>query len=210
MQKQIRIAVIAPNNVEDMELIVPIDIWKRAKFIVDVMVYDVKSSFNLSYSMLKVTSGLNLKTVNMIQYDAIFLPGGPGYKSYLNPSSIERDDPDPKLHNSVKKFFDDPSKWLVAICAAPIPLLCILEEARNKDLSFTCYNDPNIIGDFRENWINKKVVVDKQVITAQNAGCAIDVALATVECLAGAELAQEIAKKLFIDYKGVHNYPILN
>lgn len=76
--KQIRVAVICPNNVEDMELIVPIDIWRRAKFVVDVIVYDSKANFNMGYSNLKVFSNFSIKGINLVQYDAIYLPGGPG------------------------------------------------------------------------------------------------------------------------------------
>lgn len=108
--KQIRVAVICPNNVEDMELIVPVDIWRRAKFVVDVIVYDSKANFNMGYSNLKVFSNFSIKGINLVQYDAIYLPGGPGWKSYLNPCAIERGETESRLHTSLKKFYDDETK----------------------------------------------------------------------------------------------------
>ncbi|AEG73738.1 hypothetical protein MHF_1504 [Mycoplasma haemofelis Ohio2] len=202
MSKQIRIAAITPDSVEDMELIVPVDIWKRAKFIVDVIVYDTKTSFSLNYSGFRVPSQLKIKDINMIQYDAIFLPGGPRWKNFLKPASIEKDVKDPKLHVTLEKFFNDPEKWIIAICGAPSALMCILGDEKAKDIKYTCYNSPEIIGDFTENWLNKKVVIDKQIITGQNAGCSMELAFAVIEKLAGMELAKELADKLFYDYKG--------
>lgn len=206
-EKQIRIAVIAPTGVEDMELIIPIDIWKRAKFIVDVVVYDVKTTFNLNYSNLKVFSDFSIKSINLIQYDAIYLPGGPGWKSYLSTSAIEKDVTESKLHSSIQRFFADESKWLIALCAAPVALMSILD---NPDINITCYNSPDVIRDLKDKWLNQKIVVDKQVITGQNAGCSLDIAFATIEALAGKELATEIAKKLFFEYPGLENYKPLS
>ncbi|GCE63950.1 DJ-1/PfpI family protein [Candidatus Mycoplasma haematohominis] len=207
--KQVRIAVICPNNVEDMELIIPVDIWRRAKFIVDVIVYDTKANFNLNYSNLKVFSNFAIKGTNLVQYDAIYLPGGPGYKSYLTPSNIEKEENESRLHTALKKFYDDETKWIAALCAAPVALLCILED-KASDLKFTSYNNPELIGEFQERWLNKKIVVDKQVITGQNAGCSMDIALSLVEALAGIELAKSIADKLFVEYPGMNSYKFLN
>lgn len=207
--KQIRIAVICPNNVEDMELIVPVDIWRRAKFIVDVIIYDTKSNVNLNYSNLKLFSNFVIKGTNLVQYDAIYLPGGPGYKSFITPSSVEKEENESRLHASLKKFYDDETKWIAALCAAPTALLCILED-KAEDLKFTCHSGAELIGEFKDRWLNKKVVVDKQVITGQNAGCSIDMALSLVEALAGIDLAQSIAEKLFFDYPGMNNYESLN
>nr|WP_045118441.1 DJ-1/PfpI family protein [Mycoplasma haemocanis] len=201
MSKQIRIAAITPDSVEDMELLVPVDIWKRANFIVDVIVYNTKTSFSLNYSGLRVSSSLKIKDINMVQYDAIFLPGGPKWKDFLNPASIEKDTSDPKLHVTLEKFFNDPEKWIIAICGAPAALMCILDE-KARDIKYTCYNSPEVIGDFTQNWLNKKVVIDKQIITGQNAGCSMELAFAVIEKLAGIELAKQLAGKLLYNYEG--------
>lgn len=98
---------------------------------------------------------------------------------------------------------------MAALCGAPIALLCILEQERVASLKFTSYNDEEMIGDFKGNWLNKKIVVDNKVITGQNAGCSMDIGLALVEALAGRELAQSIADKLFFEYPGLDNYKLL-
>lgn len=110
------------------------------------------------------------------------------------------------MHSALKKFYDDETKWIAALCGAPIALLCILEQERASSLKFTSYNDESIIGDFKDNWLNRKIVVDNRVITGQNAGCAMDIAFSLIEVLAGRELAQSIADKLFFDYPGLENY----
>lgn len=209
MDRPKRIAVVCANNVEDMELIVPVDIWRRAQYIVDIIVYDNKSNFTMNYSQLKVHSNFLIKGTNLIQYDAIYLPGGPGAKTFLSPSSIEKDEPESKLHSALKKFFDDEKKWIIALCGAPIYLLCILGKEKTEDLKFTAYNNPELIGDFKNNWLNKKIVVDKRVITGQNAGCSYDIAFATIEILSGLEVAKELAKKLLQDYPGIGEYKFI-
>lgn len=206
VQKQIRIAVVAANDIEDMEFIIPIDVWRRAKFIVDVIVCEIKNSFNLNYSSLKVSANFNLKHTNFVQYDAIFLPGGPGHKNFLTPASQNKSEGESKLHLALKKFIDDSEKWIIAICASPISVLCILDDKRPKDIKFTAYNDPELIGDFKENWINKKVVIDKNFITAQSAGCSFDLAFSVIEKLTSLEYAKEIATKLQMEYHGYDSY----
>lgn len=208
-KKQIRIAAIVPNGVEDMELIVPLDVWKRAKFIVDVIVYDTKSTFNMHYSGLKVSANFAISGINLIQYDLIYLPGGPGWKSYLTTCNIEKGENRSKLHESLIRCFDDENRWIAALCGAPVALFSILPAEKTQSLKFTCHTGA-LEDEIKSNWENKKVVVDKKVITGQNAGCSMDLALSVVEALAGPELAKEIADKLFVDYPGMLNYKALS
>ncbi|CCE66673.1 DJ-1/PfpI family protein [Candidatus Mycoplasma haematominutum] len=203
MPKIVRIGVIVAYNMEDMELIVPLDIWRRAKFAVETISCEVKNSASLNYSNLKISTNLKLKLTNLDQYDVLFFPGGPGFKAYFSPPATKKDLNESKLHTTIKKFYKDENKWLVSICAAPAALVTILERELDDKTRFTCYNDIKLTRDYSKLWVNKPIVVDfkNKFITAQAAGCALALAFLVVEIFSSRETALELAKSIHYDYQ---------
>ncbi|CBZ40388.1 Glutamine amidotransferase-domain protein [Mycoplasma suis KI3806] len=202
MSKIVRIGILAANGIEDMEFIIPFDIWRRAKFVVETISCEVKNNATLHYSNMKITTNFKLKLTNLEQYDVLFFPGGPAFRAYLSPPATAKDLSESKLHTTIKKFYKNPDKWLVSICAAPISMLSILERELHPDTKFTCYNDPKLIGDYSKLWIDKPIVIDheRKFITAQAASCATQLAFLVVELFCGREEATKLAKTILYDY----------
>ncbi|AFO51716.1 glutamine amidotransferase-domain-containing protein [Candidatus Mycoplasma haematolamae str. Purdue] len=198
-----RIGILVTNNMEDMEFIIPFDIWKRAKYIVDTISCETKNAASMNYSNIKIAADLNLSLTNLDQYDMLFFPGGPGFRSYLNPPATAREIGEAKLHSTIKKFYKNENKWLVAICAAPIALTTVLEKELEEDFRFTCYNDPKLIGDLSPKWLDQPIHFNekRKVVTAQAASCATQLAFTIVELFSGMEEAQRIAKSVLYDYQ---------
>lgn len=96
--------------------------------------------------------------------------------------------------------------YIAAICGAPVAVMKILND---RDLFFTSHSNKEYIEDLDRQWINKKVNICKNFISGQNAGCAMDLGLAVIEKLVGMEKAEEIAKKVLMNYPGIENYKVL-
>lgn len=202
MSKIVKIGILTANNIEDMEFIIPFDIWRRAKFVVETISCEVKNNALLHYSNMKISANFKLKLTNLEQYDLLFFPGGPAFRAYLSPPATFKDLGESKLHTAIKKFYKSPDKWLVSICAAPISLLTILEGELHENFKFTCYNDPKLIGDYSKLWVDKPVVIhqERQFITAQAASCALQLAFLVVELFTSKEEAIKLAKTILYDY----------
>lgn len=74
-----KICVLCPDRSEDIEFLVPVDLWNRVGIKVDVYAYNKEKRISLSYSKLVVEClGTVEEIKNLKEYDAVFLPGGPG------------------------------------------------------------------------------------------------------------------------------------
>lgn len=201
---QIRIAAMTVNQVEDMELFVPIDIWKRAGFIVDVIVCEQRNGFSLAYSGLKVGAPYNLTDVNFNQYDAIFLPGGPGYERFLAPPATTKNlNGESKLHEAIKKFAIEKNKWLIGICASPVVFYSLIETPKFRQTKFTAINDKNILRNFESSWVDQPVYIDNNLITAQAAGNAYELAFCVIEKLCNEDKANQVARRINYSWKKI-------
>ena len=181
-----KVALFVENGSEELELIAPLDILRRANIHVDLI-----SANNEDY----ITSSHDVKIIvdkkiddidNILDYDAIVIPGGmPG-------STLLRD------NDKIIKFYQEmynADKLVAAICAAPIVLskAGILE-----DKEVTSY--PTFEKELNcKNYNNKKaVVVDKNVITAQGAAVATLFGYEIVNYLLQDDIAQNISDAMLV------------
>lgn len=179
----IRIAVIVANKSEDIETIVPVDIWRRAGLIVKLISIEKKKSLILSYGS-KLSCDDVLSKENLSKYNAIYLPGGEGHLKFNDVDA-------PRLISFLNKYGSSPQIVFMAMCASPEVYggLGML-----KSVKFTCY--PGYEKKFAKTYVNKGVVVDKNFITAKSAAYAVPFALAAVAKLINKDAAQKVAKEI--------------
>ena len=172
------------NGTEDTELVVPIDIWRRAGLIVRLISIEKKKNVILSNG-IKVSCDEILAKENLIKYNAIFLPGGRGYVNFNEEYA-------PKLVTFCKKFAHSKTKFL-AICAAPE---CFYNWGMlTRDIKVTCY--PGVeIGKFEDNYVKQNIVISKNFVTAAGPGIASEFAFKVVELFVSPIKAQEIKKQM--------------
>lgn len=181
-----KVALFVDNGGEELELIAPLDIMRRANLEVDLI-----SANNAEY----ITGAHNIKIIadkkisdirDILEYDAIVIPGGmPG-------STLLRD------NSKIIEFFKtmyDAEKLVAAICAAPIVLSTagILTDREatsypgfDKELTCKSYNS------------KKAIVVDKNVITAQGPAVAILFGYEIVNYLLKDETANNIKEQMLL------------
>jgi len=167
------------DGFEDIEAMTVVDVLRRAGITIDIV--GVPGTFIRSRSGVRITVDKRLQEVNVDEYDGVIIPGGnEGVKNLSRSIS---------LLNMIKKM-NAQGKLVGAICAAPLILakIGVLDDKRatiypglERELTY-----PR----------DGPVVVDKNVITSQGPGTAMDFALKLVEVLAGKGEIQKLKEKL--------------
>jgi len=158
-----RLIVPLAEGFEEIEAVAVIDILRRANIKVDVVGID--DEIVSGRNGIKILCDKIITDVKPEDYDGIVLPGGnPGYKNLENNQQVI---------NFIKAF-ESRGKLIAAICASPTILekIGVLEGKKA-----TCYP---AMKDKIKNFVNERVVVDKNVITSQGPGTAIEFALEIV------------------------------
>lgn len=186
----IRIAAIACNKTEDIELITAIDLWRRAGFRVDTISLEKKNSIVLN-SGVKISCDNVIEKANLEQYNAIYLPGGPGHEKYFIESwTAKNNEGIVKLHKCLLKF-NEMNKHILAICAAP-KLLGTLEILGKR--KGTCY--PGYQTTFAKSYVDVPVFKDKNIITGRSPAATMEFAFTVIEELAGKAEANKVKKQI--------------
>lgn len=184
--KTLRIAIVVANKIEEMELIVPADLWRRAG--IDVQIISVEKKKNIILQNgIKISCDDILAKENLTKYNAIYLPGGKGAEEY----KLENCQ---KLITHLEKVVSNQSLYILSICSAPAILADLGLLANVKATCYPGYEDRI------KNYVDADVVCDKNFITARGPAQAIEFALTVIEKLLSKDVAKEMAKKIL--YKG--------
>lgn len=176
------ILVHLANGFEEMEALVPVDIWRRAGFNVHTVSITgnkiVTGAHNIS-----VVSDLLFEDTDYNDADLIFLPGGMPGASNLD------------AHKGLQKKileFDHQGKYLAAICAAP---LVLGHNNLLKGKKATCF--PGYEKElFGATITGSNVEFDGKIITAKGAGVAFEFAMRIVELFKGRDFGLQLAAKM--------------
>ncbi len=174
-----KIFVFLADGFEEIEAIVPIDIFRRAG--IDVTTVSVSDSLEVNGAhQVKVFADVLFSETDFSENDLLYLPGGmPGTKKLDAHAGLKA----LLLIQAAEK------KPIAAICAAPMVLgkLDLLE-----GLEAICYPgfEENLIG---ATLSKNKVVKSGLISTAKGAGVAMEFALKIVEDLKGKEISNKVA-----------------
>lgn len=179
-----KVAFFADNGFEEIELIAPLDILRRAEIKVDLISANNNEIITGAHNISLVTNKLIKDVNNILEYDAIVIPGGmPG-------STLLKD------NEQIIKFYKtmyENNKLVAAICAAPI----VLNEANIlKDKVITCYPSFEQQITCKQYDSKKAVVIDNNVITAQGPAVAYLFGLELVEYLVGKEIRNNLSNAM--------------
>lgn len=175
-----KVCMVITDGFEEVEAVGTFAILRRGG--VDVDVYslldkDATGRFGLTCTNLKPFSALQ-----MGDYEAIILPGGPEYKA------IEASE---RVQEWIRAFWQA-GRLVCAICAGPT----ILGRAGYlKGKHYTCYTAMN--EDFGGTYHDQYVVRDGQLITGRSAAASIDFGLAILEAVAGTQAAERTKADIY-------------
>ncbi len=171
---------ILTNGFEDIEAVGTIAILRRAGVNIDVYSLhgtSAKGRYNINLTDLK-----NLDELNLDDYGALFIAGGPEYVELENST----------LFINIVKDFYHKNKYIAAICAGPT-ILGHLGFLKNK--KYTCFTSMN--EDFGGTYIDDYCVADDKIITGKSAAAVIDFAFLIIKTVFGEELEQRIKKQIY-------------
>ena len=175
-----KVLCILTNGFEELEAVGTIALLRRAGITIDIYAIDDVQAcgrFNLMISQLN-----NLNDVNVNDYDALFLPGGPHYaKLEANETVL-----------NIIDIFMKANKCVSAICAAPTILG---HRGYLKGKNYTCFTSMN--EDFGGTYVDTYAVRDGNIITGKSAAAVIDFAFEIIAYLLGEEKANEVKKAIY-------------
>jgi len=175
--------VFLADGFEDIEAITPIDILRRAG--VSVTIVAVKGREAVSAHALRVVCDAGIDDIaGKPLPDLVVLPGGGMGSKNLAASAV--------LEKIVRNMMAE-GRLVGAICAAPAIVLGAWGLIGGK--SYTCF--PGEGKNLADKPIDKRVVVDGNLITAKAAGSAEEFSFALVTALCGDSVAKDIASKMF-------------
>ena len=163
--KGLRVAMLATEGFEQVELTKPKKALEKAGAIVEIVApkAGIKSGRIKAWNMTdwgsSVKVDVELSEARSGRYDALVLPGG-----VLNPDQLRTDT---QAVDFVRSFFET-GKPVGSICHGPWTLI-EADVVRNRTMT----SWPSLKTDLRNagaNWVNEEVVEDRGLITSRNPG----------------------------------------
>lgn len=154
-----RIAILATDGFEEIELSSPKEAMEKEGFKVDIISNELrkikawdKTNWSIEYDVDYI-----LDQVSPGEYNALMLPGG-----VINPDKLRRSE---KALEFVREFFKQ-HKPVAAICHAPWILINAGVVEGRKLTSFSSIRKD--LENAGANWVDQEVVVDEGFITSRN------------------------------------------
>ena len=162
--------VIVGDYFEDVEMIAPVDVWRRHKEEITIASLMHRKEV-VSARGIKMEADDLLENLNLSNFDYLFIPGGPGVSKIL----VNLDEVSDAI-----KYFAQNNKVVCAICAAPM-LIGRLGLLKNKNYTVYPGFDNQIIGG---NYLRDNGAVrDGNFITGKSMYYSIEFALLVIESL---------------------------
>lgn len=180
----IHILVPLAEGFEEIEAIVPIDIWRRAGF--KVTTVGLKEGMVQASRQTIHFPDTTLVTMIDEPFNLIYIPGGrPGADNLAAEASL--------LERLRRQVAED--QWIAAICAGP---LVLAKAGLLKSKLFACH--PSVVSELQPPEKEQRVVVDGKLVTGQAAGSAMDLAFTVVRLLVDEEKVEEVNRGLCYPY----------
>lgn len=182
--KSIRIGVLVANEADEMQLIIPVQVWKKAGFIVELISLEKKNSVILKHEV-KVSCNGTIDKINVSQFNSIYIPGGDSYKKFIDPKF------DTKVMKTMQKDFLNDKKSIFAMGEA-LKVLIDWDLLNKRKCTGAISFKNEAVGLFDE---KNPIVVSKGLITGRGSLNSYDFALEVVKYHLGAAAIKKIVSE---------------
>jgi protein DJ-1 len=176
--------VILAEGAEEIEVVVPVDVLRRAGVDVTLAGLDGPGVVTCSRGVRIAPDGALSEAVG--PFDLVLLPGGRGGAERLAAS---------EQVGELVRAREKAGQLVAAICAAPFALA---EHGAFANRRMTAHPSVHEIVSAHATLTLGTVVVDDNLVTAPGPGASFDFALALVELLVGPERAAEVAAPMML------------
>ena len=173
-----RVLCLLVDGFEEIEMVTPVDILRRAG--VEVVIAGMDDTISTGRSGIRVEADALLADLDPHAFDLLFIPGGPGVGAL-------REDGRAAL---LAQDYVSAEKPVAAICAAP---LILMDAGLLDGKRFTAYHS---VREELGGGLDDRVVVDGLIVTSRGAGTAMDFALALVTLLVGEQASEAVAEEI--------------
>lgn len=192
-----KVAIFITNGSEDIETVLPADVWVRAGLYIDFITIEQDFAVKLAQKSTMIADKL-LENADLDIYDIYYIPGGDVLNNFQSGKEL-------KLKNYLQQNINDKKKTFVALCAAPFlfnkwGLLDNINNNKRKIITYTndqkietflsnkahriITNYPGVEKNlFEEKRIEKRVVIDNNIITGNGPGSSFNLAYAVLDYL---------------------------
>jgi len=170
--------VLLADGFEEIEAVTIIDVLRRGDVLVTTA--SLGTERVTGSHQISLAADALLDAVAVENFDALVLPGGPAAKTLRE---------DARAQATIKRAAAA-GKLLAAVCAAPTALEAAGVLAGKRATSYPGNPLPSA------HWVEETVVIDGNVITSRGPGTTMAFALAVVERLSGAQVANTTAERL--------------
>ena len=180
--------VCVVDGFEPIECITVVDVLRRGG--VSVTLAGTEKMQAGAHGVTVCTDAL-ISEVNSTLYDAIILPGGPGWKEMQKNDTIK----------ALTEKHSQHGKWVMSICAAPSACLAFWGLLKGKRA--TCYpslKDGMVTGGAQ--FVDEPVVVDGNFLTSQGPATALAFAIKALEVLVSPDKYAEVTKGMLVHLIG--------
>lgn len=111
-----KIAIIVTNEMNEYEIFVPTYIWRKLGITVDLISIEKKNSIILETGS-KISCYSTFDKINLSQYHAIYVPGGPGIErlKFENWPTKDKEQINKFVHH-ITKFLTEKEKLILTTC----------------------------------------------------------------------------------------------
>lgn len=173
------VLAILADGFEEIEAITPIDLLRRAG--AEVTIASLGDSTHVTgRSGITVHTETTLATIQLRNFDAVLLPGGPGVKNLRADARVAE----------VIRRHHGAGRIVSAICAAPT----VLHDAGLLPQRYTAHF--SVAAELPEIQTDQRAIADGHVVTSRGAGTALDFGLMLIEKLFSPAKAAEVAQSI--------------
>lgn len=175
-----RVLCLLAPGFEELELIAPVDLLRRAG--VEVVMASITDSIHVTgRNGITLHADATLAQADTEGFDMLLIPGGPGVSDLRGDGRAA----------GLAKAYSAAGAPVAAICAAP---LVLHDAGLLAGRRFTAHD--SVRDTLPEARFEERVVEDENLITSRGAGTALDFGLALVRRLCGAAKSEEIARSI--------------
>lgn len=179
--------ILIENGSEELEFIAPVDILRRGGVKVDLVSANKNKEIQSSHGVKIIADKTIYDIENVLEYDAIIIPGGLPGATNLKDNNLAVD---------FFKTMSNNNKLVCAICASPI----VLNKANiTKDKNITCYPGFEKQITYKKYDDKAAVVIDKNVITGQGPTLSLLFGYEILNKLLGKETTDKVKKEMLLN-----------
>lgn len=184
-----KIGIILANEMRDVDLFIPLAIWRKAKIGVDLISIEKKNSIMME-SGVKVGCNATFDIVNTSQYNALYFPGGIGVERLFSVNWPVKNSIGPtKLFKSLETFRLEKNKLILVTASSSR----IIHQNHLLGNSRIAGFDKNYE---RVNEIQEEIVINHNLISVLGYYQLTEFALQVVEILQGSDVRNRVEESL--------------